>query len=238
MSVSFGTALFAGLLSFLSPCVLPLVPGYLGFLGGVNQTGERTKSRVGLVLASIAFVGGFISVFIALGVSSSLAGSFVARHLTLLQMLAGGVIVVLGMHFLGLISIGFLNRDVRFMPSPKGLNAIGAYIVGLAFGFGWTPCVGPVLATILMISASTADTADGMNLLFAYGVGLGFPFIVVAAFADLFIQKFRVLARFMSYIKWLLGGFLIFTGIAMMTGKLADAGYWLFQNVAFFQSVG
>jgi len=242
VSVSFGTALIAGLLSFLSPCVLPLVPGYIGFLGGVNQAGdpaaEQTRSRLGLILASLAFVAGFISVFLALGASSSLAGSFIARHMALLQIIAGAVIVGLGMHFLGLISVGYLNRDIRFMPSPKRRGTIGAYIVGLAFGFGWTPCVGPVLATILMISAGAGSAEQGMNLLFAYGLGLGAPFIIVAAFADVFMAKFRYLSRSMRYVKWVLGGLLILTGLAMMTGTLADIGYWLLRHVPLFQQVG
>jgi len=238
VSVSFGAALIAGFLSFLSPCVLPLVPGYIGFLGGINQSGEQTKSRAELILASAAFVGGFISVFVALGVSTGLAGSFIARHLSVLQMFAGLIIIGLGMQFLGLISIDFLNRDVRFMPSQNRRNKIGAYIVGLAFGFGWTPCVGPVLATILMISAGSGDSVEGLNLLLAYGIGLGVPFIIVAAFADLFLAKFRYFSSSMRYIKWLLGGLLILTGLAMITGHLNDIGYWLLRHVSLFQQVG
>ena len=238
MSVSFGTALIAGLLSFLSPCVLPLVPGYIGFLGGVNQSGERKKSRAGLILAAAAFVAGFITVFLALGASSSIAGSFIARHMSVLQIFAGGLIVLLGMHFLGLLSIGFLNRDVRFMPSPKRRSTVGAYIVGLAFGFGWTPCVGPVLATILMISAGSGGSEQGMLLLLAYGIGLGTPFFLVAVFADFFMARFRYFSRSTIYVKWLLGVLLTLTGLAMMTGNLAKIGYWLLRHVPLFQQVG
>ena len=120
-----------------------------------------------------------------------MAGSFIARNLGLFQMIGGGLIAVLGLHFLGLFSIGLLNRDVRFMPSPKRFGTVGAYVVGLAFGFGWTPCVGPVLATILMLSAGSGGESDGAGLLFAYGLGLGLPFILVAVFAALFMAKFR-----------------------------------------------
>ncbi len=238
MLVGFGAAMIAGFLSFLSPCVLPLVPGYIGFLGGVNQSGERAKSRAGLILASVAFVGGFITVFLALGISSSMAGSFVVRYMAVLQIVAGVIIVGLGVHFLDLISIGVLNRDIRFMPSPKRRGSIGAYIVGLAFGFGWTPCVGPVLATILMIAAGSGEASHGFSLLLAYGFGLGAPFVIVAAFADLFMAKFQHFSRSMKYVKWGLGGLLIVTGLLIMTGQFSEVGFWLFRNVSLFQQVG
>ena len=245
MTVSFGAALIAGLLSFLSPCVLPLVPGYIGFLGGLgnrsNDVSNQAKtilSRLQLVMASILFVAGFLTVFVALGASTSMAGSFIAQHMNFFQMIGGGIITILGLHFIGAFSIGVLNRDVRFTPSSKQFGTVGAYVVGLAFGFGWTPCVGPVLATILMLSASSAGESDGAGLLFAYGLGIGLPFILVAVFADLFMDKFRLFSAQMRYVKWILGGFLVITGLAVMTGTLSQVGFWLLRNVSFFQGVG
>ena len=245
MTVSFGAALMAGFLSFLSPCVLPLVPGYIGFLGGLgnrsNDVSNQAKtilSRLQLVMASILFVAGFLTVFVALGASTSMAGSFIAQHMNFFQMIGGGIITILGLHFIGAFSIGVLNRDVRFMPSPKRFGTVGAYVVGVAFGFGWTPCVGPVLATILMLSAGSSGESDGVILLFAYGLGIGLPFVLVAVFADLFMAKFRFFSGKMRYAKWILGGLLVVTGLALMTGTLSQVGFWLLRNVSFFQGVG
>lgn len=249
MTVSFSAALIAGILSFLSPCVLPLVPGYIGFLSGLGDSvGRNTiansdkiktiSSRLQLIFASVLFVCGFLTVFVALGATTTMAGSFVARHLSVLQIIGGGLIMVLGIHFLGLFNISFLNRDLRFMPSPKRLGTVGAYLVGLAFGFGWTPCVGPVLATILMMSAGAGGEGGGAELLFAYGIGLGLPFIVVAIFADLFLAKFKLFSAQMRYVKWILGSLLVLTGLAMMTGMLNDIGFWMLRAVPLFQEVG
>ena len=238
MSLSLGAALLAGLLSFFSPCVLPLVPGYLGYLGGMGQSGVANNSRTIFLLSSLAFVMGFVTVFVALGLSSTLMGSFVARNMTTLQIISGAIIVILGLHFMGVLSVGFLNRDLRFMPTMKNRGVLGAYVVGTAFGFGWTPCVGPVLATVLMISSGSGSAGQGMLLLFAYGVGMGAPFLLVATFADIFMAKFRYFSKSMMYVKWVLGGLLVLTGLAMITGTLSQVGFWLFNKLTFFQTVG
>ena len=247
MTVSFGAALLAGLLSFLSPCVLPLVPGYIGFLGGLGNrprdAADQAKTmaaRLQLVMASILFVAGFLTVFVALGASSSMAGSFIARHMNFFQMIGGGLSPFWGCTFLALLALELLNRDVRFMPSPKRFGTVGAYVVGLAFGFGWTPCVGPVLATILMLSAGSGGESDGAGLLFAYGLGIGLPFILVAVFADLFMENLGfsrrkcVMSNGYLAVSWSL------TGLAVMTGMHCSiVGYWLLRTMSrCFKEIG
>ena len=191
----------AGLISFLSPCVLPLVPPYLGFLGGTSLdalTGEgktvsaRAYSRV--ILAAVFFVLGFTTIFVSLGAAASVFGQFIAQHKDTMAMVAGALILVFGLHFLGVIRIPLLYRQARMEADVKPASLIGAYIMGLAFAFGWTPCVGPVLATILTFAASEATVTKGAGLLFVYSLGLGIPFILAAIMIRPFMgfmQKFR-----------------------------------------------
>src|SRR5215208_1980403 len=185
LNVSFPAAALGGLISFLSPCVLPLVPPYLSFLAGTTfdrlSAGDDRAVRKRAVLAALLFVAGFTTVFVLLGATASALGQVVRQYLSVLSTVAGLAIIAMGLHFLGVFRIGLLYREARFhVPRPVGLW--GAYLMGLAFAFGWTPCIGPILAAILAVAGSETSVAKGALLLAVYSAGLGIPF-VLAAFA-------------------------------------------------------
>lgn len=231
--VSIPAALIAGIISFLSPCVLPLVPPYLVFLAGTSLErfgGRESERRVrkDTVLAALLFVLGFTTVFVALGASASVIGSVIRAYSQPLAIVAGAVIIVMGLHFLGLTPIAWLHHQKRLeVTKPVGLW--GSYVIGLAFAFGWTPCIGPILAAILAVAASEQTVARGAGLLAIYSLGLGIPFIV-AAFA---IESFAAfLARFKKYLRrveQVMGGLLVLTGIAFLTGSLNQFSVWLLE---------
>lgn len=235
----------AGLLSFLSPCVLPLVPPYLCFLGGLTLdelaeaqvAGEGAASRR-VLFAALAFVLGFTLVFTALGATASTLGQFIAENFTLLGRIAGAIIVLLGLHFLGLLRIPLLYREARFQVERRPAGLIGAFVVGLAFAFGWTPCVGPVLATILIIAGSQDSLLQGTTLLTSYALGIGLPFLLAAFFARpfmTFMQRFR---RHLGRVEKTLGALLVVTGVLFITGSMNEIGFWLLETFPALGRVG
>jgi cytochrome c-type biogenesis protein len=240
--VTFLAALIAGLVSFLSPCVLPLVPPYLVFLAGTSlerladqEPEPRVKRET--VAAAILFVAGFTTVFVALGASASIIGSLIRAYSGPLATIAGVVIVVMGLHFLGITPIAWLHRQKRLeIAKPVGLW--GAYVIGLAFAFGWTPCIGPILAAILAVAASEQTVAKGASLLAVYSLGLGIPFIV-AAFA---VEPFAAfLARFKNYlhrVEQAMGALLVLTGVAFLTGSLNQMSVWLLEAFPALGKIG
>ena len=227
------TALIAGVVSFLSPCVLPLVPPYLVFLAGTSlerlaDAEPEPRVRRDTVLAAALFVLGFSTVFIALGASASVIGSLVRAYSGPLSTIAGVVIIVMGLHFLGITPIALLHRQKRLEPA-KPVGLWGAYIIGLAFAFGWTPCIGPILAAILAVAASEQTVTRGAGLLAVYSLGLGIPFMI-AAFA---IEPFAAfLARFKNYlhrVEQAMGALLVLTGIAFLTGSINQMSVWILE---------
>ena len=236
LMASFG----AGLVSFLSPCILPLVPPYLCFLTGTSLrelTADRTAARTALVRA-LAFVIGFTCVFVALGASASSFGRLVSDHLALLSRIAGIVIVVLGLHMVGIFRIPVLMRQARFETAGPPASVAGAFAVGLAFGFGWTPCVGPVLASILLLAGTEATVGRGAALLLAYAAGIGVPFVAAALFTGPFL---RLAARFRAHLATVekaMGAVLVMTGLLVFVGAMPAIGGWLLEYVPVLGRIG
>jgi cytochrome c-type biogenesis protein len=239
--VTWPAAAAAGVLSFLSPCVLPLVPPYLTFIAGTTieelAEGGETRARRDTLLAALLFVAGFSTVFVTLGATASVFGQIVRAHLEFLSLIAGLVIIAMGLHFLGLFRLAFLYREKRFsVEKPIGLW--GAYLMGLAFAFGWTPCIGPILAAILALAGTEDTVARGAGLLAVYSAGLGIPFIIAAlAMAPFlrFMQRFR--AHF-GKVERVVGVLLVVTGIAFMTGGVQRASYWLLEAFPGLSNLG
>jgi cytochrome c-type biogenesis protein len=229
--VTIYAALIAGLVSFLSPCVLPLVPPYLVYMAGASlerladKEPDRQVKRE-TVIAALLFVAGFSTVFVSLGASASVIGSLIRAYSGPLATIAGVIIIIMGLHFLGVTPIALLHRQKR-MEVAKPVGLWGAYVMGLAFAFGWTPCIGPILAAILAVAASEQTVARGAGLLAVYSLGLGIPF-VIAAFA---IEPFAAfLARFKRYlhrVEQAMGALLVLTGIAFLTGSINTMSVWL-----------
>lgn len=234
--IYFGVAL-AGLVSFLSPCVLPLVPPYLGYLGGMTieqMTAEKgLEARVWrrVVLAAFCFVIGFTTVFVGLGAGASVVGQFIHTYKAELAMAAGVVIILFGLHFLGLLRIPLLYREARYHTQMEGATLVGAYIMGLAFAFGWTPCIGPILATVLALAANEATLGAGVGLLFVYSLGLGIPFLLAAVAIRPFMSFMQRFKRHLGIIEKVMGVLLVITGIMFLTGSMNWLGQWLLEHV-------
>jgi cytochrome c-type biogenesis protein len=235
------TAFFGGLLSFLSPCVLPLVPPYLCFITGAtldDLTERATVSRQRTLFASFAFVLGFSTVFVLLGATASAAGQFLRAHLPLLAQLAGIFIILMGLHFLGVFRFAFLNREKRYQQETRPAGLIGAYAVGLAFAFGWTPCIGPVLATILAVAAAEDSVGQGAFLLAVYSLGLGVPFLLAALGVGTFLGFFRRFAKHLGTVEKAMGVLLVLAGFAFLTGLHQSFAYWLLETFPIFSAIG
>jgi cytochrome c-type biogenesis protein len=233
-------ALLAGVLSFLSPCVLPIVPPYLAYMGGISMgemtaTGQTATARRRVILPALFFVMGLSTIFLLLGFTASAFGSFVLQNQLLLARISGVVIIVFGLHFLGLFRIGILDREMRLDAGDRGGSAAGAYVLGLAFAFGWTPCIGPQLGAILSLAAQEGSTQRGTLLLGIYALGLGLPFLLAAIFVERSMVLMGRLKKHMRLIERLMGGLLIVVGLALVTGAFTDFSYWMLET---FEALG
>ncbi|WP_421858785.1 cytochrome c biogenesis CcdA family protein [Oricola sp.] len=241
--IGFGAAFIAGLLSFISPCVLPIVPPYLAYLAGIglgesdgaDLSGDRARR---LIVTAIAFVLGFTTVFVALGATASMIGQAIAQHFALLSVVAGAIIIVMGLHFLGVLRISLLYREARLGAAMRPSGAGGAYVMGLAFAFGWTPCVGPVLAAILFIAGAEETAMRGAALLAAYSLGIGLPFILAAVFMGRFVGLANRFKRHLPWVERAMGLLLIATGILFMTGQMSRIAQWLLETFPVFATIG
>jgi cytochrome c-type biogenesis protein len=240
--VNLFAALFAGLVSFLSPCVLPLVPPYLVYLAGTSlehlagkESGAAVKRQT--VVAALLFVLGFSTVFVALGASASVIGSVLRAYSYHLSVVAGVAIIAMGLHFLGITRLPWLVRTKQIqVTKPVGLW--GAYVMGLAFAFGWTPCIGPILAAILAVAASEATVTKGAGLLAVYSVGLGIPFVAAAFFIEPFAAFLARFRRHLVHVERVMGVLLILTGIAFLTGFVTQASFWLLEAFPVLGTIG
>lgn len=225
-------ALFAGVISFLSPCVLPIVPPYLAYMSGVS-VGEMTsesEARRRAVISALFFVMGLSTVFLILGFTASAFGAFFLQNQVLFAQVSGVVVIVFGLHFLGVFRIPFLDREARMDAGDQGGSSFGAYILGLAFAFGWTPCIGPQLGAILSLAASEASVSRGTLLLGIYAAGLGIPFLLAAMFMTRAVGVMNKLKRHMKTIERVMGTLLIAVGLAMVTGAFTTFSYWLLEQ--------
>ncbi|MCI5076543.1 cytochrome c biogenesis protein CcdA [Oricola sp.] len=243
LDIGFSAAFLAGLLSFVSPCVLPIVPPYLAYLAGVSFSDlqdediESGRARH-IILSAIAFVAGFTTVFVALGATASIVGQTIAQYFNVLSVIAGVMILIMGLHFLGVFRIAFLYREARVDVRNKPAGFVGAYVMGLAFAFGWTPCVGPVLAAILFIAGAEDTAFRGAGLLAVYSLGIGLPFILAAVFASRFIGWANRFKRHMATVEKAMGLLLVVTGILFMTGQMSRIAQWLLDTFPAFSTMG
>ena len=243
--VTFAGALLAGLLSFLSPCVLPIVPFYLSYLAGVGMNQVTASAeisgavRLRAVLAASCFALGVITVFVALGASATVFGQMLRDYFDILRWLAAAVILVMGLHFLGVIRIGLLYRQFRAdTGATSNMSLVGAYVIGLAFAFGWTPCGGPVLAAILFTAAGQETAGTGAALLFVYGLGMTLPFILAAMFIGPFMRWMARFRRHLPKIEKAMGALLIVFGVLIATDTMNYIGQWMLEPFPVFMQIG
>jgi cytochrome c-type biogenesis protein len=234
-------ALAAGTVSFLSPCVLPLVPGYLSFIAGraLDPAGDvSARSRLHTLGLSAFFVLGFSTVFIAFGASATALSRLLLAYRYEATIAGGLVVILFGLFMMGLLRLPWLERDLRFHGALRGGHPLGAYVIGVAFAFGWTPCIGPVLGAILTASAVSATVVDGVTLLGLYSLGLGLPFLLAALFTEGLVRRLRGMRRAGRLFEFGAGAVMVVMGIAMITGELSALSYWLLETFPALATIG
>jgi len=242
-TVEIPTAILAGLLSFISPCVLPLIPGYLSFISGVSieelSSREKTKSHFWkVVINTVFFVLGFSIVFILLGASATSIGSLLQKHMAIFNKVAGIVVFIFGLHLAGVFKIKTLNYEKRFHTGQKKMGVLGSALIGIAFAFGWTPCIGPILGTILTLAAQQNSINHGIILLLFYSAGLGIPFILTALLFNYLIGAFGFIKRHFRAVELISGGLLMLVGVLIFFNLLQRISIFLLEAVPALQEIG
>ena len=242
-AIGFVAAFAAGLISFLSPCVLPLVPAYVSYVAGQPLQAEKSRlgggERIGAAVLSAFFVLGFSTVFVTLGASATLLGRLLLQYRYEANIIGGAIVIVFGLLMIGMTrGMPWLQRDFRFHPRLAGGHPAAAYVLGLAFGFGWTPCIGPVLGAILTVSAVQTTVSGGVALLSFYAAGLGVPFLLAALFTRELAGQLKGLRRFGTVLQIAAGLVLVVMGIAMITGQLSAFGFWLLRTFPALGTIG
>ncbi len=232
------TAFLFGILSFLSPCVLPLVPGYISFISGLSfeELREATSAKKFLVrtlLSSVFFVLGFSIVFVALGASATAIGKFLSENMNIISKIAGVIIILFGLHMTGVFKIKFLNYEAKLRLQGKRIGIIGAFLIGFAFAFGWTPCIGPVLATILVLASQQETIKQGILLLSVYSLGLGIPFILTSLSINFFFNWFSKVRRHLNVVEIVSGVILILLGVLIFTNSLGIVSSYIMKLFPF-----
>lgn len=243
--VSFAAAVLAGLLSFLSPCILPMVPFYLSYMAGAGMDRIVAGARIDpgirrrAMLSASFFAAGVITIFVALGLSASLIGQVVREWFDVLRWIAAALILVMGLHFLGVVRIGLLYRQLRAdAGNVSKMSLAGAYVVGLAFAFGWTPCVGPVLAAILFTAAGAESAGRGAGLLLTYGLGMTLPFILAAAFIGPFMSWMARFRRWLPWVERTMGALLVVFAVLIATNSMNVIAQWMIETMPVFLKIG
>ncbi|MDY0375030.1 MAG: cytochrome c biogenesis protein CcdA [Desulfobacterium sp.] len=221
-TITFQAAFMAGLLSFFSPCILPLIPAYFTFITGLSLDElslDNREIRKKVMLSTLAYVSGFSFVFILLGASASFLGSFMAEYTWLIRYLGGAIVIIFGLHLLGVINIKELNFERKIHLNQKPVHLMGTFVIGMAFGAGWSPCIGPLLGSILIVAGSQDTVVKGMVLLGIYSAGLAIPFILISLFINRLLDIMRRATRVISYINKISGILLIVLGILLITDR-------------------
>ena len=240
--ISYFYVVLAGLLSFLSPCVLPIVPGYLCFLAGTSldkiASGEDASKERNVFYFALSFVFGFSTVFILLGASATLLSGLIYEYLDILRVVGGIIIIIFGVHFMQIIQLPFLNRDTRYQIESYRPGIVGSYVIGLSFAFGWTPCIGPILGSVLSIAASSETVTYGIVLLMLYSAGLGIPFLLAAYAINGFMRFLSKIRNYIRAIEIFTGVLLVIFGILILTNRIQELAFFFIKYFPFLTQFG